>query len=362
MDAVQMEVLEGEKENIQPRASGRSAKALSEAYSSSKPALMAQRRQLEEGIELAMELDDPLEPYLQYIGWLHDVYPQGHNNESGLITVLEKCVEDLYCEQMYKTDARFLKVWLELAQYHDQPLDVFKFMIHIGVGQNLALFYEEYASFLEKCSKIPQARAVYEKGISLKARPVTRLTLRFEEFVARNPNNNNGATDTAVSEMSSAPLTLKLSIGKTLTTNDNVPYYAQISTGGNNKIAVFRDAEGINQAQSDMPGSWSSIGSIAQRKKENSLKAQAWSGQTLPSTVPSKRKGISVFRDGTNKEQKLAVAIGYLQDENGDEISIEELLVKLRGLQGKTYPRIADPIPLRGKFFCDTILRAITAS
>lgn len=360
MNAVPIETLEHEKENIQLVARGRSAKALAEnlqADRSSMTQATARRQQLEEAIAQAMDQDDPLEPYLQYINWIHDTYPQGQSPESGLTSALEMCVEDLCDEPMYKTDARFVRVWLELAQYHQEPQEVFSFMAQKGIGQNLALFFEEFATFLEKSHKIEQARRVYTTGISVEARPVSRLKLRAEEFERRHPKPDTSGDSSASNQLADSDippaLSLKMSSGRALVANmDTYQPPAHKS-----RISVFQDAGGIYKGQPSTAGEgWTALGSIAQRRKENNHpQAQSWKGQRMPlasGTAPKKAKAISVFKDPKAKEEKMAVALEYLRDENGEEFCLEELLVRLRGIQGKRYPRIeTTQEPLRGKCF-----------
>ncbi len=53
----------------------------------------------------------------------------------------------------YKNDVRYLELWLTVAKKQRDPTDLFKYLIVNGIGQESALFYEEYAGFKETFSR-----------------------------------------------------------------------------------------------------------------------------------------------------------------------------------------------------------------
>ena len=92
-----IQLLEQQKENIQPLSGGRSATKLTKALSSRpnsatsinyqehRTKLEREREELEQKLLDSDELDDPLQVYIEYINWVHYNFPQGANADSGLV-------------------------------------------------------------------------------------------------------------------------------------------------------------------------------------------------------------------------------------------------------------------------------------
>lgn len=78
---VQIDVIEAQKENIEPLHSGRSASSLARAFSipvtEQREEIIAERDNHEKAIQESDELDDPLQPYLDYIKWATEKFPSG---------------------------------------------------------------------------------------------------------------------------------------------------------------------------------------------------------------------------------------------------------------------------------------------
>ena len=128
-----IQLLEQQKENIQPLSGGRSATKLTKALSSRpnsatsinyqehRTKLEREREELEQKLLDSDELDDPLQVYIEYINWVHYNFPQGANADSGLVILLEKCTSKFRDVLHYKNDPRYLKIWLEYTNYSDSP-------------------------------------------------------------------------------------------------------------------------------------------------------------------------------------------------------------------------------------------------
>lgn len=291
---IDFDTFEHSKENIAPTPRGRSAIALAKAFQPvvrSSPQDVrdnhdAIRAQFEKDIAASTDLDDPLEVWLKYIKWADEAYPQGQSTESGISRLLERCTEKFKNEKQYKSDPRYLRVWLAYSTYSDAPLDIFVFLQRNEVGQNLALYYEEYAAVLEKMNRKRKADEVFQMGLKREARPVDRLKRRYDEFKQRlqaDPPDPN--------EPSTPPQPLRTVLGAT-------QIAAPIAgVPRPRKIQVFTDTE----EPCSGPGNagWESIGTLADRKKENSIAPKPWAGEKLPmrgnSTTPSER--LVVFRD-----------------------------------------------------------------
>ena len=290
---VDFDAIEHSKENIAPTPRGRSAIALAKAFQqpmspqdrhSTQTALCAQ---FEEDLISANDLDDPLEVWLKYIKWTDETFPQGQSTESGIARLLERCTEQFKNDKQYKSDPRYLRVWLAYSTYSDSPLEIFAFLQRNEIGQELALYYEEYAVVLEKMNRKRKADEVFQMGLLSEARPIDRLRRRYEEFNRRlqiNPPDPN--------EPSSPPPPLRTILGASQITapSAGVPRPRP-------KIQVYTDTEDPEVR----PGSagWESIGTLADRKKENTIAAKPWAGEKLPMRVPTAAPAerLVVFRD-----------------------------------------------------------------
>jgi checkpoint serine/threonine-protein kinase len=295
---VDFDAIERSKENIAPNPRGRSALALAKAFqplSQSSPedarnAHASVRAQFEKDIASSSDLDDPLEVWLRYIKWVDETFPQGQSTESGIAQLIERCTDQFKDDKQYKSDPRYLRVWLAYSTYSDAPLDIFAFLQRNDIGQELALYYEEYAAVLERMNRKRKADEVFQMGLLREARPAERLRKRYDEFQRRlqvSPPDPN--------EPSTPPPPLRTILGASQVT-------APTATGISRpkpKIQVFADTE----EPEVRPGSagWQSIGTIADRKKENTITAKPWAGEKMPmknstaTAAPAER--LVVFRD-----------------------------------------------------------------
>lgn len=145
-------IIDSCKENIQPRKSGRSVAALTTLFESNpqerEHAISLSQARFNEQLDTLDDQDDPLDIYIQHLAWTHQMYPQG--NTAIFIELLQNATERFKTDRRYKSDPRYLKIWIEYAQYIEDPLDIYKFLARNEIGQTLALFYEEYAAYYEK--------------------------------------------------------------------------------------------------------------------------------------------------------------------------------------------------------------------
>jgi hypothetical protein len=223
---------------------------------------------------------------------------------------------------------------MQYIKYSDAPKEVFTYLARKEIGRNLAIFYEEYAAYLESNGRQIQADEVYRLGIQAQAHPLVRLERRYMEFQARMAANPPGPDQphSPVLPVVRQALALKGSSGIVLdgTEGTAVPLPS--------KIQVFEDPEG-RQSRVVNPGGWDTIGDLESRRKENRMEARPWAGEKLDNQeVIRPKKTLSVYRDqhgenpvGNGKRENIAVAIEFLQDDNGEELCLEELLARLRG-------------------------------
>ncbi|KAF6829872.1 checkpoint protein kinase [Colletotrichum plurivorum] len=333
-DLINFDIIEAQKENIQALPSGRSAKKLAELFSPSplhkldtptpsdtKNVNDCIRAEYEEEIRNISESDDPLDVFDRYVRWTLDAYPSAQATPaSGLHTLLERATKAFIGSSQYKNDPRYLKLWVLYIQFFaDSPRETFLFLSRHSIGESLALFYEEYAAWLEGAGRWNQAEEVYKLGIEREARPVQRLLRKFKEFeerLARQPEEATRPSSPALPTMRPA-LAAKIdpfAAARAAAAAD--PQAPRPSPGvggatskpGKAKMAIFSDADAAPPALSSRgPESkgWDSIGSLADRKKENVMEPKPWAGETLKaggkkSTAPK----MAIFRDTSQLQQK----------------------------------------------------------
>lgn len=329
-DLVDFDVIEAHKENIQALPSGRSAKKLAEALAPTavarKPlgaiATPTDTKQINDPIRAAFEAevavlaehDDPLDVYDRYVRWILDAYPSAQATPaSQLHTVLERATKAFLTAPQYKNDPRYLKLWLQyIGFFADAPRETFVFLATHGIGETLALFYEEYAGWLEGAGRWAQAEEVYKLGIEKEARPVARLIRRLGEFETR-----RAAQPEHTGPDSPALPTMRPVLAAKIDPFAADPHARQPSglgtqtTKSKSKLQIFSDADVA--AEPSAMGSrgagskgWDSIGSLADRKKENDMKPKPWAGETLP--AGGKKSGVqkmAVFRDSVSASPSI---------------------------------------------------------
>jgi checkpoint serine/threonine-protein kinase len=325
-DLIDFDIIEGQKENIQSLPGGRSAKKLVDLFSPAPLAKLATptptdtksihdciRAEFESEIANLSESDDPLDVFDRYVRWTLDAYPSAQATpQSQLHTLLERATKTFINSAQCKNDPRYLKLWLYYIQlFSDAPRETFLFLSRHGIGEGLALFYEEYAAWLESAGRWNQAEEVYKLGIEREARPASRLLRKFGEFEQRRAANP--AEDSAAPESPALPAVRPALAAKVdpfaLSAAARDPQAPRQGNGiggqsqraaSKSKLAIFSDADAPAPAMGSRgAGSkgWENIGSLAQRKKENAMEPVPWSGETLK--VGGKRPAakMEVFKD-----------------------------------------------------------------
>ncbi len=197
-DLIDFNVIETQKENIQSLPGGRSAKSLSllcSPMSTEKRINLSETQSLKQTVRQGFEqeltniaeADDPLDMYDRYIKWTLDAYPSAQATpESNLLPLLERATKTFLTTSHYKNDARYLKIWLlYIRLFSDSPRETYAFLAKHNIGENLALFYEEFAAWLEQAGRWAQAEEVYAAGLDNEARPAERLVRKYAEFQHR---------------------------------------------------------------------------------------------------------------------------------------------------------------------------------
>lgn len=330
-DLINFDVIEAQKENIQALPSGRSAKKLAEVFSpqhgshpSSRNPLGSiatptdtktindtVRAEFEAEVAALAESDDPLDVYDRYVRWILDAYPSAQATPaSQLHTVLERATKAFISSSQYRNEPRYLKLWLQyIAFFADAPRETFMFLARHGIGETLALFYEEYAGWLESAGRWNQAEEVYKLGMEREARPQARLIRKFGEFETRRAAQPEqlGPDSPALPTMRPA-LVAKIDPFAAVERDPQAPRQTSGLGGhaakpGRSKLQIFSDADAAVEAPamgSRDSGSkgWDTIGSLADRKKENTVEPKPWAGETLSAGgKKSSALKMAVFRD-----------------------------------------------------------------
>lgn len=75
-----------------------------------------------------------------------------------------------------------------MARKQENPGDLFKYLASNEIGQELSMYYFEYASFKETTGYIREANEIYQLGLNRKAKPVEKLRKQYEKFKDRTTN------------------------------------------------------------------------------------------------------------------------------------------------------------------------------
>lgn len=323
-DLIDFGVIEDSKENIQSIPGGRSAKQLSlllspsqnRAHSLNTPFSQTQelkatiRADFEKEIQNIDEADDPLDVYDRYVKWTTNAFPSVQATpESGLLSLLERATQSLIGNEIYKNDPRYLKIWLlYIRLVSDSPQETYAFLSRHGIGAGLALYYEEFAAWLETQGHWTQAEEVYCVGVDKEARPKERLLRKYAEFQHRREvktTDEEGPSSPALPQLRPA---LALRNNTSSAAADADPQAAdrraaqplpKTTRSGNSKMTIFSDEEAQPSGKGTIgPGpSWDSIGSLADRKKENVREATSWAGEKLDGGKRLAGPKMTVFKD-----------------------------------------------------------------
>jgi hypothetical protein len=72
-----------------------------------------------------------------------------------------------------------------MARKQETPGDLFKYLETNEIGQEVAIYYLEYATFKETGGFIREAKEIYQLGIKRNAQPLEKLQRRYEKFKLR---------------------------------------------------------------------------------------------------------------------------------------------------------------------------------
>ncbi|KAI6824000.1 hypothetical protein KC340_g6262 [Hortaea werneckii] len=372
-DLIDFNVIEGHKENIQALPSGRSAKALHQLYS---PPILGQqpspadtqdanskaREPFEKELQMIDEADDPLDVYDRYVKWTLDAYPSAQATpQSRLLPLLERATKALQGTPQYRNDPRYLKLWLHYIRlFSDAPREVFVFLARHEIGDGLALYYEEFAAWLENAGRWNQAEEIYKMGIEKEATPAARLMRKFGEFERRKEAQPESATEPSSPALPAARPALAAKIDPFAASSPEPGQQQQARSSApkkskSSKMAIFSDSGEDSRPNSGSSSKgWDNIGTLAERKKENSIEAKPMAGEKLKGgKTNGGMQKLMIFKDQTGRMEcvfvNLEAAYPQLGREQG-EYCFEELRARHRGWLNVDWTRsekrdIAEDLP-----------------
>lgn len=324
-DLIDFNVIEAQKENVQSLPGGRSARELARIFSAgstgdsvaspspndTRTLNGAIRQEYENELQSVGESDDPLDVYDRYVKWTLNAYPSAQATaESGLLPLLERATKSFLSSSHYKNDPRYLRLWLHYIRlFSDAPRETFAFLARHHIGEGLALFYEEFAAWLEGAGRWSQADEVYRLGVDREARPAERLLRKYSEFQQRYEQRPQDAGPSSPALPAVRPALVAKMDPFALTDASADPQASRPSPSGGaaskksgkQKMAIFSDADAASSSQPATSGQtkgWESIGSMRERKKENEVEAKPWVGETLKTgKKPGPTQKMAIFRD-----------------------------------------------------------------
>ncbi|KAH6643854.1 hypothetical protein C7974DRAFT_382371 [Boeremia exigua] len=372
-DIVDFEVIENSKENIQAIPSGRSARALAQLYTpplGAKPghapsplqtqdAHSANRLEFEKELMNIDDSDDPLDIYDRYVKWTLEAYPSAQNDKhSQLGPLLERATKAFQTSSHYKDDPRYLRLWLHYIRlFADAPQEIFRFLARHNIGAGLALYYEEFAAWLEGAGRFSQAEEIYSMGIEKEARPTERLIRKYGEFQHRFESRPKDVPEPSSPALPAVRPALAAKVDPFAPASPVSQAQSQPKApkpkSGKAKMAIFSDeGEPAKTSSSGSGPGWDSIETLADRKKENTQEARPWAGETLKGGKTNKGAGkMMIFKDETKSHLNDSASIPHpfreqLQAVNPKTGRVEVVFVDLE----QVYPNRRDPMSVEFSF------------
>jgi checkpoint serine/threonine-protein kinase len=278
---ISIDDFEGSKENINTVRKGRKLATLATMNNEKERKLREQR----------LNDSSTLEEFVDYIDWTLQNFPSGH---SSVMKKTEQVCRLYRKDPRYKNHPRYVELWLSVLKHQKDPSDLFKYLIKNEIGQELTIFYEQYAGFHESYHRFDEADEIYRLGISKKAVPVERLVRLYNEFLLRR--------EEFVPEQVEEPV---------LKAPKKMPSKSQSKKA----ITVFQGDDEVDLQQDLFPqGVTSDYVDRLHPTKENEPSREAWAGTTLKmaskiSTAPK----VSVYRDEALKREQEEVHDPHLK-------------------------------------------------
>lgn len=194
------------------------------------------------------------------------------------------------------------------ARQIDRREEIWAFLESRDIGTRHSLFYEEWATTLEGLGRRKKADEIYRLGIARKASPLDRLKNRHKQFLERIMVLPSGVVPDDDPTPAPARTPSRSVLGQVRATpsfsvagaTQLAPSLRSTSVNNGRKMAIFADEEG--KAEDTPASEWPEFGSRDERKKENTVEAGPWKGETLPQSAARGRMTprtpkVEVFQD-----------------------------------------------------------------
>ncbi|XP_019414241.1 PREDICTED: probable inactive serine/threonine-protein kinase bub1 isoform X1 [Lupinus angustifolius] len=164
---------------------------------------------------------DPLLPWLRGIRKMKDTL-SSQTLKKNLPKFLRQCTHTFEVDRRYRNDMRYLRVWLQLMDYVDDPIALLRTMEVSHIGTKRCQFYQAYALYYEKRKKYDEAEKMYHLGVKNLAEPMDELQKSYEQFLQRMERKNNKRNQQEEVRATRKPLSTKSIPIHTKTEGSNV--------------------------------------------------------------------------------------------------------------------------------------------
>lgn len=138
-------------------------------------------RELEEALGATVDKSERLAAWVQLIVKTLET----SKRRDATLELLERCKEEYLKDTEFHNDERYIGVWLKLADFARDPIDIFTFMHTNKIGALCASFYIAWADVLERRNRVGDAEKVLTAGIRRKAQPADDLQAKRKHFETR---------------------------------------------------------------------------------------------------------------------------------------------------------------------------------
>ncbi|KAH9464718.1 hypothetical protein MJO28_001578 [Puccinia striiformis f. sp. tritici] len=134
-------------------------------------------------------LEDPLDAHLLYVRWTLDTYgPQEEDLKKHLIVILEQSTRRFVNEKRYRSDLRYLKLWVLYARHCSKlgATKIYEYLHSKGIGVDFGMFYEEWANSVDQTpAHAKTIEKIFDLGIQREAEPLNRLKKKKTAILLR---------------------------------------------------------------------------------------------------------------------------------------------------------------------------------
>ena len=337
---ISFEDFEHSKENIQPLRQGRKPEVLQKLFQPMEPTklgldLDGERLKFEHQIANCDD-DQLLDRWQEYLAWTRQHFPMA-GQQSRLVELYERCTRELMVSQLLQ-DPRYVQMWLDYAALVQNPLDIYRFLDHNGVGVQSAKLYVAWAMYLELCKRYPEVEALYHTAKQRGARPKELLQSHYENYAQENVKRLKEQFASMGSDLSDAPRVsdenqgLRAAFNPLQPDRDGLvpshrPVWSPFAGGGQSSRGLSTAAAQpsgnpkalrIFQDSAPAPASsfaWTALPPERERRKENLRAPVRWPEATGPALEPRQKRAkpnaLEVFEDEECAERPAASCVPH---------------------------------------------------